>query len=62
MFAELALPAFIDTEKPMQNGKCRSCGVAILWATTKKGKAHPLNEDGSSHFGTCPQAQNWSRK
>lgn len=56
------IPDFIDRAKPMTWGLCRSCKAAIYWAATKQGKPHPLNEDGTSHFGTCPQAKSWSKK
>ena len=50
--------------------KCRSCGAAILWMKTKKGKNIPVNWDAKfvddiefnlvaghrSHFETCPNA------
>lgn len=29
----------------MPDMKCRSCGAAILWATTEKGKAMPLDAE-----------------
>lgn len=28
----------------MERGKCRSCSATVLWATTAKGKAQPLDE------------------
>lgn len=27
----------------MESGKCRSCQATVLWATTAKGKAQPLD-------------------
>jgi hypothetical protein len=35
---------------------CRSCGAAIAWVTTERGKKAPVDADGVSHFATCPQA------
>ena len=43
-------------------GACRGCGAAIIWGRTKKGKICPYNLDGTSHFGTCPKAGDFSRK
>lgn len=43
-------------------GVCRSCHAEIAWGLTAKGKRMPYNLDGSSHFGTCPEAAQWSRK
>jgi len=54
---------------------CRSCGEAIVWIKTQKGKSMPCNtekitivtEDGqvvtgrTSHFATCPQAGQWRK-
>lgn len=40
-------------------GFCRSCKAAIVWTVTKNGKKAPTNLDGSSHWGTCPDAQTW---
>lgn len=28
--------------------RCRSCGAAIVWATTSKGKPMPLNVEGAA--------------
>ncbi len=37
---------------------CRSCGAAVVWGELA-GKPHPFDEDGTSHFSTCPQADEW---
>ncbi len=42
-------------------GPCRSCGELVHWTLTKAGKRAPLNRDGTSHFATCPQADQWRR-
>ena len=55
------LPAFIDPAGGLQPGLCRSCQQPIYWAKTVKGKSHPLNLDGQSHFGSCPHAKTWSK-
>lgn len=43
-------------------GVCRSCGAAIVWTITKAGKRSPVDPDGTTHFATCPQGKEWSRK
>lgn len=49
-----------EPEKSNQ-GKCRSCGAAIQWGELK-GRPHPYNPDGTSHFSDCPQAKDWRRR
>lgn len=44
-----------DTEK------CRSCQAPIRWEKTEKGKYTPVNEDGTTHWATCPQAKGWKK-
>jgi hypothetical protein len=41
---------------------CRSCGARVAWLKTiKTGSLAPCNPDGTSHFGTCPQAEAWRK-
>jgi hypothetical protein len=47
--------------------RCRSCGAPVAWGKTKNGKACPYNvvngqPTEESHFRTCPQAKDWSKK
>ena len=42
--------------------KCRGCGAQIWWVKTKNDKNVPCNEDGSSHFSSCPQADKFRGK
>lgn len=42
-------------------GTCRSCGATVRWAETKTGKKMPLDADGTSHFATCPDADQWRK-
>jgi hypothetical protein len=35
---------------------CKSCGAGIYWIRTAAGKAMPCDPDGTSHFASCPQA------
>lgn len=47
--------------------QCRSCGAAIWWAKTKNGKSCPYDViDGvatdTSHFSTCRDARQWTRR
>lgn len=51
-----------DQEQPKpgytqgQPGTCRGCGAAIYWWMTPAGKRSPHDQDGTSHFATCPEA------
>jgi len=37
---------------------CKYCGEPIIWGKDERtGKAHPYNENGRSHFTTCPHAK-----
>jgi hypothetical protein len=50
---------------------CKSCGAAIIWTTTPKGRAIPLDTSAirmvgligyaKSHFVTCPDAKEWRK-
>jgi hypothetical protein len=55
-------------------GTCRSCGAAIVWFKTSAGKNMPVDAAGvtqedlvldltrhTSHFATCPQANQHRR-
>lgn len=42
-------------------GACRSCHQIVLWTHTQRGNKAPLNQDGTSHFSTCPQADGWRK-
>lgn len=46
--------AKVDTSG-MDTGNCRSCGELIFWGQLND-KPHPYNRDGTTHFSTCPQA------
>ncbi len=36
---------------------CRGCGQTMYWKDhPTTGTPHPFNADGTSHFGTCPEA------
>jgi len=54
--------------------KCKSCGKAVVWLRTLRGKSMPVNADTVepgekefnykkhiSHFADCPQANKWRR-
>ena len=49
----------IDLSKPR---KCKSCLATIYWIKTHAGKAMPVDPDGLSHYGTCPDADKWRKK
>jgi hypothetical protein len=55
----------IDTGARVQH--CRSCGALIWWGKTPVGKLCPFDVvDGArtavTHFSTCPQARDWSKR
>jgi hypothetical protein len=41
---------------------CTSCRENIRWIVTANGKRMPANLDGSSHFATCPNADQHRRR
>lgn len=42
---------------------CRSCQALIYWARhSGTWKASPFDPDGTNHFATCPDAQQWRHK
>lgn len=49
-------------------GTCRSCGAEGYWVTTKSkgprtsGKPMLIDPDGTSHFATCPNAEQHRRR
>jgi len=56
--------------------KCRSCNADIIWMETVKGKSVPVDPENirgfdkngffheirRTHFASCPDARNWSKK
>ena len=36
--------------------RCSGCGMKIFWIKTVNGKNMPLDPDGTCHFETCPEA------
>lgn len=58
-----AIPTW--AERPADNAQpspCRSCSSPVLWVRTVHKKWAPLNSDGTSHFSTCPDAENWRKR
>ena len=48
---------------PGQPGFCRGCPALVLWARNPAtGKSSPWNQDGVSHWATCPSANQFRRK
>jgi hypothetical protein len=43
-------------------GRCRGCGVLIWWVMTEHGRKMPVNQDGTTHYATCPNADEFRRK
>lgn len=48
--------------QPDNEGRCRSCGAEVLWCRTPAGKKAPIDRQGTSHFATCPQADQWRKR
>jgi len=42
--------------------KCKGCGQAIWWLTTKKGRPAPFDPDLTPHFATCPRADDFRKE
>jgi hypothetical protein len=43
--------------------RCRSCGAPVEWRRTAAGKWCPYDAGtATSHFTTCPDAKDWSRR
>ena len=55
------VPDWVDQERGVEPGKCRSCREEVWWVWSKRGKRSPLNADGTSHFATCPDAARWRK-
>ena len=54
----------IAVKAPEKASTCRSCGAPIRWSVSTSGKREygtPMNADGTSHWGTCPQAAQWRK-
>jgi hypothetical protein len=44
-------------------GRCRGCHAEVAWAQHEHtGGRAPFDRDGTSHFATCPQADQFRRK
>lgn len=41
--------------------RCRGCVATVYWWRTPSGKASPHDIDGTSHFATCPNADQFRR-
>jgi hypothetical protein len=39
--------------------ECRSCGARVVWLKVGQGSLEPVDQDGLSHWTTCPQAPDW---
>ena len=42
--------------------RCRGCGALMAWAQTPVGRMAPLDQDGTNHFVTCPEREQFRRK
>lgn len=58
----LCPPWAITPSARITTHECRSCGARVAWLKTRKtGSLAPVNPDGISHFGTCPDAPAWRK-
>ena len=56
-------PVTFEIPENADRGACRSCGKAIAWVITAKGKKMPVELDTKeSHFAHCPAAEKWRKK
>jgi hypothetical protein len=42
-------------------GTCKGCSARIMWCTTPVGRRAPVDRDGTSHFATCPDRDQFRR-
>jgi hypothetical protein len=54
-------PIVYDIPAGTAPSKCRGCGAEIYWVKTRQGKNTPANHDGTSHFSTCPKADDFRK-
>lgn len=45
-----------DIPENQEPARCRGCRALIYWIKTSNGKNMPVDVDGTSHFATCPKA------
>jgi hypothetical protein len=43
-------------------GVCKGCRAEIYWVTHLNGKHTPYNADGTNHFGSCPDREQFRRR
>jgi hypothetical protein len=43
-------------------GLCRGCGARMAWTTTPADRASPLDQDGQSHFISCPDRDRFRKR
>ena len=41
--------------------RCKACLAKITWIKTLGGKQTPINENGTSHWATCPAAKQFRK-
>jgi hypothetical protein len=56
------LPLIFDIPLGANPCECNGCGATIYWIKTAKGRAMPVNPDGTSHFSNCPKANEFRKK
>lgn len=48
-----------DIPEGTDPSRCRGCKALIYWIKTAAGRNMPVDPDGTSHFATCPKANNF---
>lgn len=48
-----------DIPEGTDPSRCKGCRALIYWIKTAAGKNMPVDKDGTSHFATCPVANNF---
>jgi hypothetical protein len=54
-------PIVFDIPTDAAPAICKGCKTTIYWIRTRAGKAMPVNQNGTSHFSTCSQANQFRR-
>jgi hypothetical protein len=52
----------LDIPTGTRPSTCRGCQATIYWLVTEKGKRMPVDPDGTPHWATCPNAQEFRRR
>ena len=51
----------IEIPEGTPQSRCRKCDKFFYWVRMESGKLMPVDIDGTSHFATCPAADEFRR-